>query len=733
MKKLVTTIIAGLAVLTSLQAQTTGIAGTVIDARTRQPIAGATVCCYVANARTDSTGHYLISGLAPGKYRVRAMKTGYITAYYPESVEVIQGRVTENINFELFCSGTQYGSISGRVTDSRTGNLIVGAEVRAIGPNGSRAVIQGSNGYCIDSLLPGRYRVSATANGYEPGCYPDSVTVTAGQNTGGICFQLTPTGNQTGAISGWVFDAQTREPIQNATVCCGAGNARTNERGYYIIESLQPGRYQVRAMAQGYVTACYPESVEVVAGRVTENINFHLEPCNQQRGNITGRITNSQTGEIIRGATVRAENANASRSVTQCSTGYRLCCLPPGRYWVSATARGFAPGSYPESVTVVAGQTTENIDFQLEPTGAQFGGISGFVTNARTGEPIMGALVVAEGPSRGRASTCQRGGYTIRDLLPGCYVVEASARGFQPSRRDEVEVVAGRITPDINFALEPLPGGTGVIIGSVRDSLTNEPIAEAYLLAWGESGRGSTYSESCGGYIIRELREGSYLVRACKRGYYHKLYPETVYVAAGDTVRDINFLLVPVQRPNAGISGFVFDALEQVGISSATLTVIGNSGSWQITTTSYGDYLIDGIEPGQYEIEIQAPGYPPDNYPEPVLVETGIITSLISPGLYPSTATAESRLSKLTPTLLVSPNPFTGFTQIRLAPIAPAAELIILDRAGRLIRTLGVKPGTSSVMWDGRDDSGRRASEGIYFCRLNTSGTSIFTKIILTK
>ncbi|MBM3314741.1 hypothetical protein FJY71_02710, partial [candidate division WOR-3 bacterium] len=556
MKKLFV-LLAGLAAIAGLQAQTTGIAGTVVDAETRQPICGATVCCFVSNAQTDSLGNYLIAGLSPGRYRVRAIKTGYVTAYYPESVEVVHGRVTGDIDFALVRTGAQRGSISGRVTSSRSGDLIVGAEVRAAGPHGSRGVLQCTTGYRIDSLLPGKYRVSATANGHEPGCYPESVTVVAGQNTGGICFQLTPTGGQTGGISGWVFDARTREPILGATVCCGAGNARTNEHGYYIIDGLAPRRYQVRAMAQGYVTAVYPESVEVVSGRVTENVNFHLEPTGQQYGGIAGRVTDSETGELIRGAVVRATNGQLSRSVTQCSTGYRFCELPPGRYWVSATCRGFHDGHYPDSVEVVAGQVTDGINFRLEPTGAQYGGISGFVTNARTNEPVMGALVVAEGPSRGRASTCQRGGYAIRELLPGRYVVEAAARGFQPARLAEIEVVAGQVTTGVNFALEPLSGGTGVIIGRVRDSLTNSGINDAYVLAWGEAGRGSACSESCGGYVIRELREGAYVVRACKRGYYHKLFPETVYVAAGDTVRNVNFLLVPVQGLTGGISGFV--------------------------------------------------------------------------------------------------------------------------------------------------------------------------------
>lgn len=725
-------LLASLAAVAGLHAQTTGIAGTVVDAETRQPIPGATVCCYVASAQTDSLGNYLIAGIAPGCYRVRAIKTGYQIAYYPESVEVIHGRVTPGIDFTLIRTGAQYGCISGRVTDSRNGNVIVGAEVRAAGPPGSRGTLQGTCEYRIDSLLPGKYRVSATAAGYEPGCYPESVTVVAGQNTGGICFRLSPIGSQTGGIAGWVYDARTRLPIVGATVCCGAGNARTNERGYYIIDGLEPRRYQVRAMAHGYVTAVYPESVEVAGGRVTENINFHLEPSGQQCGGIAGRVTNSETGELIRGAVVRATSGNLSRSVTQCSTGYRFCELPPGRYWVSATCRGFEDGHYPDSVEVIAGQVTDGINFQLRPTGIQYGGIAGFVTNARTGEPIMGALVVALGPSRGRASTCQRGGYAIRELLPGRYVVEACARGFQPGRIGEVEVVAGQTTTGVNFALAPLSGGTGVITGWVRDSLTNAGINDAYILAWGEAGQGSTRSETSG-YAIRELREGAYVVRACKRGYYHRLFPETVYVAAGDTVREINFLLVPVRRQTGGVSGFVFDGFDQTAISGASVIIIGTRGSWEVTSGDCGDYLLEGLEPDDYRIEVRSAGYDPEFYPEAVTVETGVIAGLISPALYPLTSTAEPRATQTQPRLAASPNPFSGKTRLQFAPAWRETELLILDRTGRIVRALTVGQGRSSASWDGCDDSGRRVAEGIYFCRLNTAEAGAWTKVIMTR
>jgi protocatechuate 3,4-dioxygenase beta subunit len=737
-------LLAGLALTAGLQAQSvTGISGTVIDASTRQPIAGATVCCYVANAHTDSAGNYLISDLRPGRYRVRAFATGYEMAYYPESVDVVEGQITDHIDFFLTRTGGQYGCISGRVTDSRTGQVINDAEVRAVGPNGHRGTLQGSTGYRIESLPAGKYWVSADMPGYEPGNYPESVLVVAGQNCERVDFTLTPVGGQTGGISGWVFDANTRQPIEGALVCCGTGPVHTDSNGYYLIDGLEPRRYQVRCEAAGYQNATYPESVTVVAGRVTENINFHLQPAGQNPGAISGRVFDSSNGRLILGAVVRAANGRMSREVVQCSLGYRITDLAPGKYWVSATARGFEPGHYADSVEVLAGQTTPNINFHLAPTGGQTGGISGWVTNARTREPVFGARVAAEGPSRGRANTCQRGGYAVRDLLPGEYLVKATARGFNPSAVETVTVVAGRITPDVNFALEPLGGGTGVVFGHVRDSTTGQGLRGANVFAWGAPGQGSATTESCGGYLLRELRAGGYVVRARCRGYYHKLYPETVFVVAGETTRNIDFLLRPVQGVDGGLGGFVFDGENQNEISGARVLAIGTGGSREAYTDAFGDYLVDGLEPGDYQIEVEAAGYEAASYPDPVTVEAGVITAFVSPAVYPLTGMAESRPQKVTDEsiLRVEPSICLGHATVRVPAVETGpVELRILDHSGRLVRTLATAQSSISgrqseviMTWDGLNDLGRRVPAGVYFLRLTATGFTATQKLVVQR
>ncbi|MBN2465535.1 T9SS type A sorting domain-containing protein [candidate division WOR-3 bacterium] len=71
-----------------------------------------------------------------------------------------------------------------------------------------------------------------------------------------------------------------------------------------------------------------------------------------------------------------------------------------------------------------------------------------------------------------------------------------------------------------------------------------------------------------------------------------------------------------------------------------------------------------------------------------------------------------------------TPNPFTTTAAIKLQPAAGSdARVRIYDAGGKLVRTLGQSPVANRqsqvVVWDGRDEDGRRARAGTYFCRLD--------------
>lgn len=87
------------------------------------------------------------------------------------------------------------------------------------------------------------------------------------------------------------------------------------------------------------------------------------------------------------------------------------------------------------------------------------------------------------------------------------------------------------------------------------------------------------------------------------------------------------------------------------------------------------------------------------------------------------------------------PNPFNSSTQIRFrlpAGISPAQkiQLTVYDLLGRKISTLLDKwqpPGDYTASWDGRDDTGKAVSSGLYLVQLRVGVEQRWRKILLVK
>jgi hypothetical protein len=84
------------------------------------------------------------------------------------------------------------------------------------------------------------------------------------------------------------------------------------------------------------------------------------------------------------------------------------------------------------------------------------------------------------------------------------------------------------------------------------------------------------------------------------------------------------------------------------------------------------------------------------------------------------------------------PNPFTPSTTIGfdVPPGENRARLRIFGTDGRLVRTLldgSVEPGQQTLVWNARDDHGRRLASGVYYYRLELAGRSLTRAMVLTE
>lgn len=295
----------------------------------------------------------------------------------------------------------------------------------------------------------------------------------------GIAVASSVFAQTTGSISGIVTDSASGAPIFNAmvTACtrtnlCG-GRAITDSNGYYIIENLTEANYIVVAHARNYRSFRYPDSVTVTAGQTTANINFVLAPRSTQPppnpGTISGVVVDSTTNLPIAGAVVMARHRrHTQRAVTGADGSYTITNLRAGTYRVKAHKQGYLPQVYPDPIILEQGGSVTGINFALVPGTTPpppppqgTGSISGTVINIVTQSPIANAVVHACATSSNHgvmamARTAADGTYTILNLLPGAYQVNASAMGFMSlNYPTPVTVVANQNTAGIDFALQP--------------------------------------------------------------------------------------------------------------------------------------------------------------------------------------------------------------------------------------------------------------------------------------
>jgi hypothetical protein len=183
----------------------------------------------------------------------------------------------------------------------------------------------------------------------------------------------------------------------------------------------------------------------------------------------------------------------------------------------------------------------------------------------RSGSPVPGAVVTVEGKTGGQAATTDLNGeYNINGLDPGTYHVKISAPGF-----DSFEVqatVTGNLMQEVDAVLAATPKPTAP-----------PPIpVEAPSITPVESG-------------------GS-----------QKQTPAVT--PAQTTVTMPQNFSVTAQKSRAAIYGNVTDQSNAV-IQGGTATATGSKDSVTATINQRGQYVLNGLPPGQYKLNVSAPGF----------------------------------------------------------------------------------------------------------------------------
>ena len=300
--------------------------------------------------------------------------------------------------------------------------------------------------------------------------------------------------------------------------------------------------------------------------------------------------------------------------------------VDPGQGLVREFYNGTSEWSQAASVTVTAGNTTAAVDFSL----ASGGSISGVVLKTSDGTPVANADVWVDdydGGGGGGTHTAADGTYTITGLASGDYRVHAEGKGLAGEFYDNtadwgqaarVTVTAGQTTSAINFSMAA--GGT--ISGVVLRASDNSPIVDAdvWAMSYDCCGGNGTRTAADGTYTIPGLTAGNYRVEVQAEGLAGELYDNvtqwfqaaSVTVTGGADTGGIDFTL----DAGGSISGNIYEADGVTPVAGADVWAeqMGAGGN-RTESGADGSFTIDGLAPGNYQVQAQAEGFAREFYP----------------------------------------------------------------------------------------------------------------------
>jgi hypothetical protein len=488
-----------------------------------------------------------------------------------------------------------------------------------------------------------------------------------------LLFGQSPTGC---FLSGRIVNAANGEPVRNARLVLHradnpAGSTgppasfttMADDRGIFAMKDIDPGKYRFSVQRAGFADAEYGArrpgregiTLSLDAGQRLENLVFRLTP----HAVISGRITD-QDGDPVDRVVVTANRYSyrmGKRQLVQAGTAmtddlgeYRMFGLAPGRYYVSATYRGFygymgmamrptgktadesyAPTYYPGTIEagnasaldLAAGTQLRGVDFALikAHTVRVRGRVSSPEGVNREFVMIMlvpRGLLTWELVRRARASDAQ-GNFELADVRPGTYYVTVFAGDSKNTytARQQIEVASANIdgvmlnlsagfelTGQVRFEGPPPPSLTELAV-----SLDSRESGE---IRFGPMPNGHVKDD--GSFTLPNTGMDVYRARigGLPDGYYLKsvrMGDDEVRETGIDMRRGPAGPLVLTISARAGqVEGIVFDARQQ-GFAGATVVLVPepklrdrSEDFKQVTTDQYGRFILKTIEPGEYKL-----------------------------------------------------------------------------------------------------------------------------------
>jgi len=611
------------------------------------PMEGGFSLAFPAAVRTGGAGRFEISSIAPGAVTVFAMGAGFasvgLAEVSPQGYDPLALTLAPGASQEVELQVEPAGRLEGRVR-TRDGRAVGGAVLALESPffgfrllsqtalfgGGPGTTVAAEDGtFVVDTLIPGAsYRLVATAVGSPP-WRSDELTVASGETRevevvleAARWLTLTVKSSDGSLLPGATVTAADLEGGAEHAVEV-PGSWRTDASGTARVGPLPPGPIGVRVEAAEHLALKTWRSVAggVEKGDLADTVVL-------ERGlSVSGRVVVPEGASPAR-VSITVHQPDPSRggwvwehAGAQPDGTWRVGGLPDGTYEVTAEL-AWQDERYSATATATAGET--DIVLELKGTGSAHKGLLVRIVGP-DGEPVAGGTARLYTRSQNSSGTHGRSfsnGEATFEVDPdeeqvwvGAWARSGSGLGDAligpiPQRDGEVEIRLPRARTIEGRVVE----AEGKGVGGVRvSSFVPSPLGENH----GGNGDRFALSDEDGRFEIREVGEGSYLLRVKTPPMYAPVEDRTVLGGA----RDVRFVL------RAGLSAAV-TVLDWEGKPMAGASVVvqrkveeGFEGqrSFYFGTGPDGVARLRGLAPGlTYGLEVSGGGGRDDVLPRTI-------------------------------------------------------------------------------------------------------------------
>ena len=553
-----------------------------------------------ASTVTGPDGSFTLGGLSPGSLRVILRKEADFvqeqrTITAPARDVVIDLPAGGRVTGRVVEKGTKkaIASFQAGISTSRGGGMMM-----MMGPPQLKSFTSEDGSFVLENVPAGATNVVASAPGYANG--RSSVDVEEGKTTSDVVIELETGVHLVGKVTGPNGAALPEASVEIRPSPTGSfsrgGSVRrgmTDSSGEFSLEALDPGEETFEISHPKYVSTTKTVTLK---GR---EMRMDVQLSGGQR--VTGTVV-TDSGMPVADAEVNAftpTGMSSDSARTNASGQFEFVSLSAARYRFTASKTGYVDG-VADDVDVSSGG---NIRIQLRTGGTVYGRVTGLTENELAGTTVT----ARSGRTTSSAAVDPSGNFRIEGTPTGTVQVSAitASQSFMERRMSgtqTVEVTAGSAQQvTLEFRNDTVVRG--------RITRNSMPLAGASVMfqpRGGPRASGGTTTDEAGNYSMSGLEEGEYMVMVTDQ---QRLNPhQTTYqVRGGVATFDIDYKV-------ASVRGRVIDAGTNEPIAEATVNFRPSTAGEMrfmraVTTDTNGNFTMEGVSPGSYQVTASRDGY----------------------------------------------------------------------------------------------------------------------------